>query len=865
VKLVLLLAWRQIAHRPGATLLSALGIAVGIATVTSVLVVDHNTLLSQQTRRIPSDPESDLLIQPLLGAPEAYDTAAAELRAAPFLRGVTGFATGTWVLDTPLKSRAGVEVMAVEPGARDYHGAYLVTEGRDLDFGNGAPELLVSSGLAVQLGLQVDDIVSLSRPPPRAAPVERCVDGQLVYVGTPRTPAARGAKVPFQVVGILAPTQLGFHNHRILTTFDQGRQLFGRDLNARFWADFDTAAMDFRGVEAALRDGFVVHAPKRALAGLAPQEAAFRSGVRLCGFLALFLGLYIIFNTMSMSLVERVRQIGLLRSLGMTRGRLLGLFLTEGAVLALLGAAGAALLAERIVAAMERLQITTLGFGKPIEITEVPWVPVLAVMGAGVLFALLGIAYPFVRASRLSVIDALRRGVIELSRDPFTGTRRTVLVGMLALVPVAWLIGAPESGFVPLPMYQAFLLAIGIVGGALALLLVFSNVLPGLAGALLSLLRGPAMVLARSTVSSARHRVFATVTGLMLVFAAVFLVVSVLESLKAETRRFADAALRDRLFVRTTPEGAERLDELRAAAPELAGLAPVNVEIHSPFLVRALDARMLRHGSLADTTAERRDFQWKPTLILSTRCADDFGYAVGDRVTLATAADGPVPFEVIAVTDEYGFAPDDRVFAVVSHEMMKRYWCLEAEALGDLFVAWAPGLDEGDARPLEVALANVIGADNLISVRHGDAVAREYVADLDRNFAIFYAILVLTVILAAVGVLNAMVIAVLERRREIGLLRAVGLTGGQVARMLLVEAGAFGVLGGLLGLVLGIPLATVSAEALTALSHMDLAFELTPRALAAVMGGAVLVALAAVLYPALRANRMRLSSVMRYE
>jgi putative ABC transport system permease protein len=238
---------------------------------------------------------------------------------------------------------------------------------------------------------------------------------------------------------------------------------------------------------------------------------------------------------------------------------------------------------------------------------------------------------------------------------------------------------------------------------------------------------------------------------------------------------------------------------------------------------------------------------------------------VGDRVTLATASDGPVPFEVLAVTDEYGFAPDDRVFAVVSHEMMKRYWCLEAEAIGDLFVAWAKGLDEDDTAALEAAIVGVIGPDHLLSLRHGDAVEREYVADLDRNFAIFYAILVLTVILAAVGVLNAMVIAVLERRREIGLLRAVGLTGGQVARMLLVEAGAFGVLGGVLGLAVGIPLASVSAEALTALSHMDLAFELTPRALAGVLGGAVLVALLAVLYPALRANRLRLSSVMRYE
>ena len=66
MRLILLLAWRHLVFRPAATLLSVLGIALGIATVISVLTVDHNTLLSQQVRRIPGDPDSDLLIQPLL-------------------------------------------------------------------------------------------------------------------------------------------------------------------------------------------------------------------------------------------------------------------------------------------------------------------------------------------------------------------------------------------------------------------------------------------------------------------------------------------------------------------------------------------------------------------------------------------------------------------------------------------------------------------------------------------------------------------------------------------------------------------------------------------------------------------------------
>ena len=731
--------------------------------------------------------------------------------------------------------------------------------------------------MAEQAGVGVGDIVALSRPPARRGPVTRCIDGELVQVkpaaagrGAPGGRAGDAAvdpatPQPFRVVGLLAPTNLGYARMRVLTTMDTGRPLLGADFAPHFWADFDRAATDFLGIEAALRDRFVIKEPKRALAGEAPEEAAFRSGVRLCGFLALFLGLYIIFNTMSMSLVERVRQIGLLRALGVTRGKLLAIFLVEGLALSLLGAALAALLARWIIHGMAAAGITTLGFGKPLEITEIPWGPVVAVAVAGVAFSLLGIVYPFLRASRLSVIDALRRGVIEMSRDPFTGTRRSLLLGLLALVPVAWFIGAPGDHVVATPLWEAFLQAVGIVGGALALLLIFQGALPRAAAALVSVFRGPTAVLARSTVLSARHRVFATVTGLMLVFSAVFLVVSVLESLKSETRQFSERALAGRLYLKTSPEGAEHIARLRAEIPELKSLLPLNVEVFSSFLVRAVDARMLKLGSLAGQAELHREYTTRPTAILSTRCADDFGYAVGDRLTLITDAEGPVEFRVLAVTDEYGFAPDDRVFAAVSTESMKRYWCKDAEGLGDDFVAWAPGVDAERMGPLRAEVEAVVGAGNVLRLQRGEDIARVYLSQHDKDFGIFYAILLLTIVLATVGVLNAMVIAVLERRREIGLLRAVGLTGGQVARMLLMESGAFGVLGGLLGLAVGLPLAVVCARALTALSHLDLSFDLAPRALGAVLAGAVLVALLAVLYPALRANRLKIAEVMRYE
>ena len=123
----------------------------------------------------------------------------------------------------------------------------------------------------------------------------------------------------------------------------------------------------------------------------------------------------------------------------------------------------------------------------------------------------------------------------------------------------------------------------------------------------------------------------------------------------------------------------------------------------------------------------------------------------------------------------------------------------------------------------------------------------------------------LTIALAGVGILNAMVIAVMERRREIGLLRSVGLTGNQVAGMLLLESGTFGLLGGLLGVALGIPLAIVTTRALTVMSHLELSFRFVPGAILGVIAGAFAIALMAVVLPLIRANAMKLSDVMRYE
>ncbi|GJM21304.1 MAG: hypothetical protein DHS20C15_12190 [Planctomycetota bacterium] len=880
MKLTLLLAWRNLAGQPWRTLASVLGIALGIATVVAVLVVDHNTLLSHEARRAPENPEADLLIQPDLRLAENYDALLRDLAGEDLLLDVAALATGRFAVSKG-RASADTEIMALDAAMRSAHAGYELHEGVDIDFELGGPQMLVTAGLAQRLDLAVGDSVNVQARSRRRGPVTTCIDGVMsaqqsgkpsarggnARAGSGRdAPSAAPVVTEFRVVGILAPTRLGFHKARALVSIDAGRALLGNAFTPRFWADFDTARTDYPSLSRRLSDRYVLSTPKRALAGLAPEEQAFRSGVRMCGFLALLLGLYIIFNTMSMSLVERVRSLGLLRSLGLTNGRLFVVFLVEGLMLSLAGAVSALLLAKLLVDTLVSLKITTLGFGRPLEIREIPWTGVISVMSVGVVFCLLGVLYPFLRASRLSVIEALRRGVIELSRDPFSGLRRSVLIGLLAAVPVAWSLGTPSEAFLPESLYHALLKSFGLVAVAMSVLLLAPGLLAWLARAALGLLPGPGATLARQSLAAARHRLFGTVSGLMLVFTAIFVIVSVLESLKNETREFGARALGDRVYIKITPEGAKQLDVLRAAAPEFAELSALNAEVSSSFVVRGLDSSMLARGPLSGDAELREAFTRDRTILLSTRCADDLDVLPGDNVRLATrSARGIEDYRVLAITDAYGFAPDDRVFGVISSNNLRNDWCVDSAGLGDHFVTWAPGLSDRRLGQLREVAHEALGAENVLELRTGEQITAHYVTDLDRDFAIFYAILLLTVLLAAVGILNAMVIAVLERRREIGLLRAVGLTAGQLGSMLLAEALVVGVLGGLFGLALGIPLASVCVSALTDVSNLELSYGVSGAAVSAVLGGSVLVSLLAVAVPVLRAQRLRVSNVLRYE
>jgi putative ABC transport system permease protein len=204
----------------------------------------------------------------------------------------------------------------------------------------------------------------------------------------------------------------------------------------------------------------------------------------MAGLLAMLLGLYVIFHTLSMSLVERLGEVGTLHALGVTRGELARIFLLEAAVLAgggaILGQVGGIAIAKTLLA----VGITTLGSGKWVASFEVPWSTTLGLAGVGFSIALLGSIYPLLLLQRSSTAAALR-GEEALQRS---GVRRGfhlfAAVLLVVVLPSLYLVLVPVVGEFSGELVTIVLGAVGLVAAIVALSFTMPALLSAFCGVL---------------------------------------------------------------------------------------------------------------------------------------------------------------------------------------------------------------------------------------------------------------------------------------------------------------------------------------------------------------------------------------------
>ena len=589
---------------------------------------------------------------------------------------------------------------------------------------------------------------------------------------------------------------------------------------------------------------------------------AMRLAVRMVSLIAFSVGAVIVFYTMRFSVVSRARELGLVLCLGEERRNVALSLLFEALLLGAIGTVCGLLLAFPVATGLLMSGISTTG-RVPDEVFSAPWTELAVIAALGITVALLGVVGPIRMFYRLRLTDVLQPQFIagEIGKRDFR------LQGFGWLVPpltiAAWLAVRPflQSW---LSVVQFFLLeSVLVVVLAVAILWWVRPVLQGVVRMVESALRSLLPLESRLVGRRMRltsHKLTFTVVGVTLVFSLLTALHDISHALKNEIHQWASEALYPYVYFEREPHP-DFDEEAFQQILDRNGIRffRLSEKTSGEFPVRLIAA--------ADLNPYRMTAGKQPlvpgTVILSRTLAARFGVITGDWLVIETGS-GRLRFEVLDITDEAGFYAEDGQYVDLKSYLLfsdgnPLFTGNLQQSLGRY--AMARKMDDSDFSNREIEA--LLPYYRL--TRRGTILGSWQTAEIDRDFLIFDFVLFMTIVLAAIGVANSILIQVHAREREFAVLRTLGISKGQTVRLLLVEGAIIGLVSAALALVLGNIIGAISVSFLDRFTLFDYAFHFSPLASLAITILAVLTCTVAAGYPAVVANRASSAESLHYE
>ena len=859
MRLLCFLVWKSWASSPLRVALTLLGVALGVAVVVAIHVLDHNTILSQIERKRADFGRVDFELRPLSAEPSLADRRKS-LAAHEDIERVGLIASTPARVIEDGRDRSLASIYGFAPTDPELFGHYRVAKGAALSEVDSISDVLVAPGLARLLQLDVGSEFTL-RSLPRAS-LERCVKGERVKSGEVNGGPGAEPSQRVRVKGILEPLRLARRDGGLVVVAQFGLVARLALTLAPMIQVRRQAGADPDGLKAELSRDYHLVDERSALFGEEADERAFRNGVKVLGCLALVLGMFVIFHTLSHALAEKIRRVGILRSIGATQRQVTLAFLADAFAMSvvgvLLGLGLGVLLAKGFAAA----EITTLGLGKSITTFEMPWGPLAAVLGLGVLVTLLGAAFPLIKVRSLSPTRVLYARDLAPPADLMRGVNVFMLVLMVLGMPLAYLGMTPLLGSGGSGAGYVLFEAIAIIALFFGVLLLSPRIVRAFGALPLLLVRRVAPLacfLVRKNLLRSPGRVATSVCGLTLVALAMIGVRALTSSLKGELASFASVALERSVFVKAEQHCSEAQWREVARLPGVESCLPLSAAVAMPFRCIGTDASELsrKGGALEGKPELVAALQERRGMVISARLAKLRKFDVGKRVAVVTDA-GVVQYEVVAISDLDGFFPDERAFGLTDRRWFREDFCHAVEFAQRFSIRLAP---DADVDRVRARAKEILGGWSW--ARRGEDVRDLHLWDIDRDFRFFDVLLWLLLLLAGVGQVNLITLTTISRAREIGVLRALGVTRGDFVSVLLVESLVVGFLSGLLALVAGIPLSWVLVRGLQAVSGLETPYVVPWGPALAVAGLSFVVALAAALVPALRATSIAAARAVR--
>jgi putative ABC transport system permease protein len=578
----------------------------------------------------------------------------------------------------------------------------------------------------------------------------------------------------------------------------------------------------------------------------ASVEVASAMRNAMLGFagIALLVGSFVIANTFAMLVGQRTRELALLRAIGLSRRQLRRLVLGEALVVGLVGGVAGTALGGGFAAAAVRFQETQARFA-------FSWLAVLAGLGVGLGATVLSASGSARRAARIAPVAALRSETTSLHAD----IRRRTVLGLLVAAPGAVLYGYAA-------VTDAIDEQVGLVGIAAVAVLILAVALlaPALCRLVLRPLSAPVArfsAIGRLAAGNAQRnprRTAATASALMISLSVIAGLAifgqSLKDSVTATVRRDVAAQLvvepaGRRAAALSQPEierlaavpGVRAVAALRHAYPavrigRLQTQAPLTA-VDPAAIGPALRLSILTGGDRPASGA-----------LVSNDLAKRYSLSVGDRITVRWPKGGEQTFPVTGVYQGS---------SIVSGLLVPESVALPHLTAPDAYVAFV-ALDQGaDEAIVRAGLERAVAGQPELAVHSRPQYLDKRVGDVDTPLRMLYALLALALVIGILGVVNTLALSVMERTREIGLLRALGMTRRQLRTAVRIESVLVALFGGLFGIALGYLFGAMFQRAALRTGLLDAAVPAGQLVLTLV--ALVAVAVAAAAWPARRVAR----------
>jgi putative ABC transport system permease protein len=843
---------RFLARHPGQIVLTVAGVALGVAVV---VAIDLAIQSAREAFRVSTETVAGRATHQIEGGPGGLpDSLFTQVRVGLGIRRAAPVVDG-YAASAALPGRA-LRILGVDPFSEEPFRPYLAPGGGpELDVGvllSSPGTVLLSRGTAQEAGVGAGDALDL-------------------VVG--------GDRLSVEVAGTLVPDGgLGRQGLRdlILTDvstaqelLDMGGRLSRIDLALNASGSAAGEEELLARIEGLLPAGAILRTTGTRSEQMSGMLSAFDLNLTALSLLALVFGMFLIYNAMTFSVVQRRELLGALRAVGVTRREVLRLVLGEslvtGAFGSVLGLALGVVLGRGLVLLVTQT-INDLYFVVSVESLSTPPVVLLKGLALGLGATFLAGIPALLEAVNAPPRASLTRSVVE-DRARDLVPRAAVMGVGLGLVGALALLIPSRSLLLSFGGLFAVLLGIALLTPLATMILVrlFRPVLARTVGILGTMaVRG---------VSTSLSRTAPAVAALVVAVAVTVGLGTMIASFRGTVVRWLDHTLQADIYVTgpsamasrpggtlspdlvnrlTTVQGLEGFSTYRGATLATADgdVRLVALDLHP----RGEAAFAFLEGSAEEAFPR---FRAGEGVLVSEPLAYRRGLSLGDPVELP-GPDGPVEVPVAGVFSDYG---SDQGVVMMARAAYDRLF--DDPRITSLGLFLEPGVDPDETIAV---LQSRLGEGEVVSIQSNRALRQGSLEVFDRTFAITGVLRALAFVVAFIGVLSALMALQLERARELGVLRANGLTPGQVWTLVTTQTGVMGVAAGILAVPAGIILAVVMIFVVNKRSFgWTLQLELGPSMVLQAVAMAVLGALLAGLYPAWRMSRTSPGLALREE